>query len=100
MRWRTSLRVGAVALAVALSGSYVWFRANQARQQREAAAAAAAAAESATMRPAGLPTTRPVALMPSSKSGVIVQPTQQSNFSDLARNLHYTYKNPYPATNP
>jgi hypothetical protein len=91
------MRVGAVVLAVALAGSYVRFRADQARRQREIATA-----EAATVRPGGLPTTqRVVNLMPSSKSGMTAQPTQPtSSFSDLSRNLQYTYQNPYPATNP
>ena len=61
-------------LAVMLTGCYVWFRADQARQRREAAAAEAAS-------PSTPATTAPITLMHGSKSGTV------------------GYNNPYPSTN-
>ena len=99
MRRRTVAGLRAIACALTLTGTYFWFRVDQARQQREAAVVEAA--ERTAVEVAGSSITRPAALMPSSKSGVIVQPPQpKSNFSDLARNLNYTYEHPYATSNP
>jgi hypothetical protein len=74
MRRPTVLQINAVVLAVGLTGSYVWFRAAQARERRNAAAAAAAA-------PGAAPATSATTLMPGSKFGAV------------------GYENPYPDSN-
>jgi hypothetical protein len=72
-------RISAVLLAVALGGSYVWFRAAQARQGREAATAAAAGA--AVTLPSTQPAITPSILMSGSKFAAV------------------GYENPYPNGN-
>ena len=96
MRWKTSpSRLGAIVLAAALTGSYVWFRVDQARQRREAVAAKATA-----VKHAGSPTTQPsdyFIYRPSSGPAVVVE-SPTSSFSELLRGLTYSYENPYPST--
>ena len=61
-----AMRIGAVVLAVALTGSYVWFRVSQSRNR-------AAAAASPVNRTATAPASAPPTMMPGSKFSRVYQ---------------------------
>ena len=89
----TPLRIGAVALAVTLAASYIWFRVAQAEPDR-----------SADATPATKPSTtasdvRPEYLLPSSKSGAILR-SRPATTQGTTSNLHYTYDDPSPQSKP
>jgi hypothetical protein len=78
-----SVQIGAVVIAVALGGSYVWFRAAGAQQPQVAPVAAQAPAT----HPAMQPTTSPVTT------------AATTQFTDLLGCLSYNYHDPYPDSN-